>query len=216
MARIIFLRHGETKYNVELEHNSPLSKIGGRTNWLSLTKRGEAQAAVAGHYMRDANLIPDVWYSSPALRAVATGAIVMDILGLDLKPVIDNRLQEMSQGVAEGEFRDKIWTPERSKEAIKGGMDFKLTEGESLSEVLERKKEVVSQIFSEHTVDETILITGHGMAIRCLAAGILGWSRDEILSKSNDTPNCSLTGLSQSGSEIVVDYYAKDLIGEVK
>ncbi len=208
---LLFLRHGETPYNVEQRENSPYSKVGGRSNWLPLNDTGVEQAQRAAEYFTKEGVRFDAWYSSPALRAVTTGAIVLDTLNFDLKPEILDDLQEMGQGDAEGEFRDIIWTPENSQQAQDQGMSFKLPNGESLGDVAERKFAVTQALVKEHK-DDIVLVTGHGMAIRCLAAYINGWDRDQILACS--TPNCSLTSISEKDGQLVVNYFAKDIIGE--
>ena len=211
MSQLFFLRHGETAYNVEQSANSPESKVGSRSNELELTDLGEIQAAVAAEYFERHDIYPTRWYSSPAVRTLNTGWIVTYSLGLGLEPIIDDGLQEMSQGAAEGKLRSEIWTPETSKQAVEGGMDFKLPGGESLEDVMVRKRQTIETILRENNDSQTIMVTGHGMALRCLAASVHGWGREEILAAK--TPNCSLTSVSFHEDQLAIDFFAKNIVG---
>lgn len=83
MKKIYFVRHGESKANVEriaagAEFDSPL------------TKNGEAQAIKMGEVLKDKKV--DLIISSPLKRAVKTAEIIALEIGYNPKKIITNQI----------------------------------------------------------------------------------------------------------------------------
>ena len=82
---------------------------------------------------------PDIVFSSPAVRAQALiEAYLRHNNTQDKGYFIDDALQEMTQGVADGKPRAAIYTPKVIHRINEELFDFKLSEGESLNEVADR------------------------------------------------------------------------------
>ena len=90
---VFFLRHGETEWNAE-------KRIQGSTDWTDLTDAGVRVAEATRDGMRARGLAFDRLYSSPYRRALHTAQILG--AGLDLEPIVDRRLCEISFGPYEG------------------------------------------------------------------------------------------------------------------
>lgn len=205
MNRLILARHAESTNNV-IAHE----RIGGRSNHVGLTPRGERQARLLGQHLRTLKHI-DTVYCSPAKRTRRTLELALSQTDLSHDITFDDGLQEVSQGEAEGGLRSVFWTPERSRQAEQEGMDFRMPGGESLRESGLRMIKSLAVISEKHP-EETVLIGTHGLAIRCLVGMIKGWSKHDIV--STPTPNCSLTLLSSRDNQLHVDDFAKVVINE--
>ena len=91
--KVFFLRHGETEWNAA-------KRIQGSTEWTDLTDAGVRVAEATRDGMRARGLTFDRLYSSPYRRALHTAQILG--AGLDLEPIVDRRLCEISFGPYEG------------------------------------------------------------------------------------------------------------------
>lgn len=206
--RLLFLRHASTPYN------ESRALVGGRSNHLPLSETGLGQPAVAARYFREKDLRPDQWISSPAVRTVTTGLLLLNELNMTLSPTLEPRIQEMSQGVAEGQPRALVWNKERSEAAVSGGMDFRLKGGESPRETTDRMVDFVREKSKEEDREENILVTCHGLSSAWMVGHYLGWDREEVLERVHEIKNCSLTSLLVARGEVVVEYFARDLLEE--
>ncbi|MBK8442878.1 MAG: histidine phosphatase family protein [Sphingobacteriales bacterium] len=85
MKTLILIRHAKSSWEFpELEDRER-----------PLKKRGKNDAALIADYMLGKKILPDVWFSSPAVRALSTANIIADILEKKLKTLsisIDKRL----------------------------------------------------------------------------------------------------------------------------
>lgn len=187
MKTLYLFRHAETKMNITPDI------VGGRSNHEPLTGLGEEQAVRLGHWISRRQLKPDVVYVSPAVRTIETARISLEAAGLVVEPVVDKRLQELSQGLAEGKPRKEIYTKEVQKLINRDLKDFKLEGGESMNDVAARKRSFseYSRAVEEH---DDIFVYTHGYAIRCYVGDLLGWSHAEI--RANDHDNAAATILS--------------------
>lgn len=61
-----------------------------------LNERGRRAAAFIGGLIRDRGLFPDLFVSSPAVRAAATSEIVRETAGIEIAPTFDERIYEAS------------------------------------------------------------------------------------------------------------------------
>ena len=197
MKELFLFRHAESDWNLNKAH-----LIGGRSNHTPLTREGEEQARRLGLWIAARDLKPDVVYFSPAVRTLETGRIALETAGILHEGIIDDRLQEMSQGMFEGVLRSKVYTEERMAQAIAEGKDFKLESAESINDVAMRKGEWSDEARTR-TGHNIIFAFTHGVAIRCYMGELLDWTRDEIL--ANETDNASATIIRFNGDRLV-DY----------
>ncbi len=164
MVDIFFIRHAESTGNV----NNHL--IGGRSDHLALTPRGEEQARRLGQRLHREGISFDKVFSSVAIRAHETARIACSQIPTFEIPIsLDERLVESSQGTWEGELRKEVLTPQVREKIAQDPQHFKAPGGESLFEVEERMYGCLQEIIqSQNGETHKIGIFSHGMAIRCL------------------------------------------------
>lgn len=206
MTELLFGRHGESSHNLELPH-----LICGRNNDIPLTRTGERQAHLLGVHLQSINYIPDAIYSSGAVRADITARIAMESAGLDRPIVIDERLQEISQGPYEGQLRTSVYSPEAIAMYNLDSVHGKLPGAESLFEGYTRMLDFAHEAYQQYP-DGRLLIFGHGLAIRSLTGIARGHTKRQIL--DTVTPNASLTSLDITNKGIDVAYVGKTVIPE--
>ncbi len=213
MAQLYLLRHGESHANLQRD------LIGGRTNETPLSPLGVEQARRAGAYMRRMLIRPSVAAVSPAVRTLHTAQLALREMEYRGKVTIDPMLQELSQGTSEGMPRHDVYTPERLEEIARLGKDFKLPEGESVSEVGERMVAAVYRVdslvkYTQRTeaagevargvmLPECGLIVTHETAIKSLVAKVKGHSQEWVY--HTRLANASLTRLTVCDNAIIVD-----------
>lgn len=206
MLSIYLLRHAETDYNAHAQ------VIGGRSNHIPLSTKGEKQALAIGKTLRDSNIQFEQVFCSIANRTRQTLDLILSQANITSNPIIySEELQELSQGDWEGKPRSKIYTPEQLAEINSNQWLFTPPNGESQKEVEERMLAFISsEILSEHT-EGNFLIVGHGIAFKCILRGILGISSQMAYKLSID--NTSLTKLSyDKEKDWLVNYLNQTLI----
>lgn len=185
MTRFFLFRHGETVMNTRPH------LVGGRSNHTPLTPRGESQAIALGKNLAERHFSPDVVLHSGAVRARNTGELAVKQLRSNAQFEQDERLQEIGQGDNEGLERQHVYTPEIIDYLEAAGLDGHLPTGESMRDVQNRMWEVLVEQNTRHPKG-TIVIFGHGLAIRAIAGKILGYTKRQILYDLS-TDNCSET-----------------------
>lgn len=100
--QLILSRHGNT-----FEKSSDAFWVGG-TNDLPLVKEGIEQARTCGKTLKEQNIIPDNFYCAPLKRTYEYTSIVIEELGLEIEPTIDERLREIDYGNWAGKSNDEI------------------------------------------------------------------------------------------------------------
>ncbi len=192
VVELYLIRHGQTPLNA---HHTT---VGGRSNELPLTTLGEIQAEFLGKCLLERGIIPDEVIASPAVRAQDTGTIALRSMGLEREIVIDEDIQEMSQGDWVGRLRDEVYTPETLAEIARLGKDFKAPNGESSNETGRRMFDAVTAIArrcinnSEGNQQQRVFLFTHGLGIKCLASYLLGWDQNTIYRTLVDNVSVSL------------------------
>lgn len=176
MITFYFIRHGES------EMNTTPHLICGRSNHTPLTSIGAAQAEACGKALRKLGIMPDAVYTSPAVRTQHTAQLTLRTLRCSLTPHISPHLQELHQGAWEGKVRAHFYTPITLAKVAIQGKDFAAPGGESMRQVGERMAAWLNQAVrtARQQQHATILVFGHGMAIKCLAGHINQWSHATI------------------------------------
>lgn len=174
MKSLYYFRHAESDFNKNYPH-----LVGGRSNHSPLTPEGRDQAKRLGTWIANSGLVPDVVYASPAVRTLQTARIALAEAGLLHEILVDDALQEMSQGVHEGAHRDEVYTDEVISQIAAGPMEFKHLNGESVNDVAGREHEFSERVRGVRS-HETIFVFTHGYLMRCGMGARLGWSFDEI------------------------------------
>lgn len=208
MISIYLLRHGESEMNLRLAEI-----VGGRSNHTPLTKKGYSQAHDAGIWLTHHGIIPSIAISSPAVRTRETMATCLKAMKLDLPVQIEDAVQEMTHGGMEGKPRPWVWNEERMAALRQDPLNYALPGGESIRDVQRRKSAWLDDISAKHP-DATILVAGHGLAIRSLVGHINDWNHKQIMVDAK-TPNCSLTLVTYDDGIFTVEYVGRDIVAEL-
>ncbi|WP_423922549.1 phosphoglyceromutase [Frigoribacterium sp. 2-23] len=199
-STLILLRHGNSEWNAKNLF----------TGWVDvrLTEQGRAEAKRAGELLREADLLPDILYTSRLTRAIQTADIALeeaDRLWIDVKR--SWRLNERHYGALQG--KDKAQTLEQygpeqfqtwrrsfdvppppldddsefsqahDKRYAELGIDAPRTE--SLKLVIDRMLPYwESDITKSLAAGDVVLVTAHGNSLRALVKHLDGISDDEI------------------------------------
>ena len=90
--RLLLSRHGNT-----FEHSKDAYWVGG-ANDLPLVKEGIEQAQHCGNALKAKSTVIDKVYCAPLKRTHEYASIVIETLGLEFEPTIDERLREIDYG----------------------------------------------------------------------------------------------------------------------
>lgn len=182
--RIIFVRHGETVFNIESRYqghlDAELSELGRlQSQTVAERLRGEEVAAV---------------YSSDLSRAGETAQAIAD--HHDLEVQFDESLRECAFGEWEGLSVSEIARkyPELYQNYLTDSVTYRAPEGERLESVQERVVRMVRCI-EERQPNDTVVIVTHGGPIRAFFCHALGASLQTF--RKVNLANCSITTFSR-------------------
>ena len=149
--KILFLRHGETIWNIE-------SRLQGCQD-IPLTDNGMEQIRITGKHLADSGLHVDHILSSPLQRAHKSAEIIAQALDYPIDAITTSPLfLERSFGECEGFAYN---------EAIAKYPDGKYPGMETLDELYKRTAKAISYL-EENYSDQTILIASHGAFIKAI------------------------------------------------
>lgn len=162
MTQIMLVRHGETEWNVS-------EIFRGRRN-VRLNEIGIKQAELLTAYLIDLKV--EAIYSSPLKRALDTAKSIAKHHGLDVN--IAPGLTDFNYGVWEGLTHQDVRSKYRGlyKRWLKEPHLVKIPNGESLSEVRERAKNVVDKALLKHI--GTVVLVSHRVINKVLICYMLG------------------------------------------
>lgn len=186
--RVLIIRHGETRENVERIIQGQLDT--------DLNEKGRLQARLTGEYLSSTRI--DRIISSPLRRAADTAKAIVD--GQSSRKIhleFDDRLKERGFGVLEG----KVYVGAAKKSEETQGIElmepFSERLGSFWNDLVTREAQ---QLESEHWTDntETVVLVSHGAAISALMNQVLIPGRYCIVPPSvipSRFWNCSITEL---------------------
>ncbi len=162
--RIIFIRHGETDWNVTLQYQGQAQ--------IPLNERGRQQARLAGERLR--RLKASALYSSDIVRAWETAQIVGPLIGLEPQPMPE--LREIDVGQWEGLTPEELYRrfPDHMREYERDPARTVRKGGESYAQLQERALMALQQIAETYPSDETVLTVSHGGTIRAILCHVIG------------------------------------------
>ncbi|MFJ6359195.1 2,3-bisphosphoglycerate-dependent phosphoglycerate mutase [Pseudarthrobacter oxydans] len=206
MPRLVLLRHGESVANAEDVF----------AGWLNvpLTERGRTEAREAARSL--AGLCPDAVHTSVLGRAVETARLLIEEAGWELlSPSAHWRLNERHygalQGLAKDEARarfgagnvqwwrrgvdgrpppadDAVLADQRADPRYAALPEAAAIAGESLADVVERMTPYWRNVLApELAADRTVVVVGHGNALRALMHVCTGTSLGETASRELGT-----------------------------
>lgn len=195
---LVLLRHGESEWNAKNLF----------TGWVDvpLSEKGAIEAAQAGVFMKNADVLPDVAFTSLLRRAIMTACLALDTADRQWIPVQRSwRLNERHYGALQGldkkATRDKygddqfmLWrrSYDTPPPLIELGSEFSqdtdpryagepIPRSECLKDVLERlmpywEGEIVPQLRE----GKTVIVVAHGNSLRALVKHLDGISDEDI------------------------------------
>lgn len=162
MTKLIFIRHGQTEWNV-------LGRYQGQTD-VDLSPLGVEQAQkLAANFPVDKI---EAVYASDLKRAMATAKCVADRFRLPVTPC--KSLRELNFGDWEGLTYDEIvakW-PEALSNFFQHPDILKIPHGESFPELRARALACVEKIVAKHP-EETVAVVAHGAILRTILTAAL-------------------------------------------
>ena len=207
MNKLILLRHGQSKWNLE-------NKFTGWKN-VPLTEKGELEAKKAGELIKKHNIYIDNVFSSILERANKTAEIALKESGLQhlwendkLIVTRDEKLNERDYGDLVG--LNKLETAEKfgieQVHIWRRSYDTPPPNGESLKDVVDR----VSPYFKENIKplldqNKNILIAAHGNSLRAMMIELGMYKSEEI--SSIELPTGSPLCINLDDGKLVDFYY---------
>ena len=191
MTRIIFVRHGQTKWNIENKYQG----------------HSEVELSEAG--IRQAELVADrlakepvhAIYSSDLGRALRTAEHIAKPHGLTVKGV--KRLREFHFGEWEGLTFPEItarW-PVISSDFFKNPDAIRVPGGETFGEVKVRAEAVIKDLICDHP-GQTIVVVSHGGTIRTILCAALGLDLNRVWAIRQD--NTAVNIVEYHGESAIV------------
>lgn len=163
-GRLLLLRHGQTSWNAT-------GRFQGQAD-IGLDETGESQAEQAALRLQDEGITR--LHCSDLSRARQTAAAVEAVTGLSA--VVDDQLREISVGSWEGLTLPDVLALEPDYLEREGrGEDVRRSPtGETLGEVADRMVLALVAITEAAGAGDTVLVVGHGLALRVGMAAFLG------------------------------------------
>lgn len=142
MREIYFVRHAESDTSVHDDFLRPL------------TSKGNMDSILVTNYLKNKDI--NYIFSSPYVRAVETVSHLANELDIPIKCINDFKERRMTDEWVDNfeSFAEKQWND----------FDYKLTDGESLTEVQNRNIAALKDILEEYPM-ENIVVGSHGTAL---------------------------------------------------
>ncbi len=192
---IYFIRHGQTDWNAQGRYQGQQD--------IALNEKGREQALSNGKLLSsllskaglNANKMD--WYVSPLSRAIDTMDIIRsNFTNLEIKPIIDKSLIEVSFGEFEGSLHDDILTNfEKRGERSEKFWNFRPKNGESYVDLLDRVEPFISKI------NKPSIIVSHGGTARVFRYLIEGISKVQAVNL--ETPQDAILFFSKGELSII-------------
>lgn len=199
------IRHAESEW-VKKAEKLPVPHFGGRMNPVKLSSAGRKEAALLGKYARKHGIQPSGLVSSPATRALDTGAIAVQQMGLSLQPSVLTDLQELSWGDWEQGPRSVQDEEPFKTQRKRQGLKFCPPGGESFEMVGKRATAALEQVASRAGAGHLWVLT-HNNVIKSVVQPLLGWDADKVSKARPDV--VSITRLRYNRGKFTVEFFAR-------
>ena len=164
MDHFFYVRHGESKWNVE-------NKICGATD-IELTQKGHEQAIETGKKILEMGVDADIIISSPLKRASETARHISEITGIPMK--IEPRLIEQNFGRYEATKRNGTEFHEAKKD-----MANRFGSGESMLQMAQRIYNLLDDIKKD---DKVYILVAHNGIVRIIESYFREMDNEEFSS----------------------------------
>ena len=201
MPTLIILRHGTSVWNKENIF----------TGWtdVPLAPEGEEESKRAGEMLKNAGILPDIWFTSYLERAIMTGILALKEMKRLWIPCEKHwRLNERHYGALQGKNKEEtrkevgeelFWAWRRSYDVPPPPLDWNdprhprfderyrgirgevLPSTESLKDTMERAMVYWNdRIVPELRAEKTVLVSAHGNTLRGMIMELEGLSPEEV------------------------------------
>ena len=180
MGRLYMVRHGETEWNVQ-------GRIQGHTD-IGLSDKGQRQAQAVAHRLD--GVCFHAAYSSDLSRTTETARIILaqQTITLTATPQLRERYYGVFEGLTVAERQARY--PDMFAASLFNDLDFAPADGETMVQVGARMAAFVADLRERH-LEETVLIAGHGGALRATLPALLDLPLKALWRLALD--NCSLS-----------------------
>ena len=191
MAKVIFVRHGETAWN-------HVKRYQGHSD-IPLNETGMQQAEMVARRLASEPIA--AVYSSDLLRAVQTAEIIARVHAL--QPMTLPELREVNFGLWEGLTYEQIMAgwPEMLSAVYSRPDRSSIPEGESFLEVQRRAARGLLKCIADHS-EETIAVVTHGGALRMLLCDALGLAIEHMWSLRQDSAAITIIEYFEAGKVV--------------
>lgn len=185
MKRILFIRHGQTDWNLEMRWQGHLD--------VPLNEAGAAQARRLADHLCGRPIT--AVYSSDLGRAQATAAPIAEVLGLPVK--LDLRWRELNLGIFQGLTTNEINSqyPDEARLMRQDYLDYVIPKGEARRAMQRRAYAAYLEIVAREPGPEIAVVT-HGGTIRAIMLNL--FDLDETM-KRISVKNTSITTVEVDG-----------------
>jgi broad specificity phosphatase PhoE len=161
--KLIAIRHGETEWNIQSREMGQLDS--------PLTDRGVLQARAIAKRLSGCRF--DALYCSDLGRAIRTAEIISSATGI--APLPDPGLRERNMGIFQGLTRAEMIStfPQEYSDYRRIGHTFRIPNGESAQERLDRSIRVLTGIAIRHA-DQIVVVVTHGGFLMGFFEHVLG------------------------------------------
>jgi broad specificity phosphatase PhoE len=205
-SRLVLVRHGESEGNVAATRaeraGDELVGIRTRDADTPLSATGEEQAVALGDHLAalPPDQLPEAVWCSPYVRARRTAALALERAGLDLPPVVDERLRDRELGILDGLTSHGVaarFPEEAARRDRLGKMYYRPPGGESWSDVALRLRSVVGDLVRLEP-DRRVLVVCHDAVIWLLRYVCEGMTEETLMAEvdARSVRNASVTVLT--------------------
>ena len=189
MARIIFLRHGQARNNIE-------RILTGRTDGVPLTDTGVRQAEQAADILEQMDV--SAIYTSPIQRARHTAEIVAGRGPLDVR--VDERLIELDMGKFTGMKYNEIISSHGNvfMKFYNNELEIAHNGVETFAEVKRRIRSVIGHVLEAHPDQNVVLVT-HMDPIKAMLSTVIDLSPTNLVEMVIANASLNLFGVTGTG-----------------
>ena len=176
---LILVRHGESEWNLKNLF----------TGWKDpgITEKGIAEARETGKKIKQANLVPTVFFTSALKRAQHSLDLILEELGIVNLTITRNQaLNERDYGDLAGLNKDDARQKWGEEQVLtwRRSYDVQPPGGESLKDTAARAVPYYeAEILPHLKAGKTVLVSAHGNSLRALVMAIEGLTPEEILKR---------------------------------
>ncbi len=208
---LLVVRHGESLGNTasRAAHatDAEVIDVPARDPDVGLSEAGVEQARALGAWL--AELPPDerpqsVW-SSPYVRSAETARIALEVAGLDLPVVVDERLRDRELGILDrltGPGVEARYPDEAARRRWVGKFYYRPPGGESWADMALRIRSVLADL-DRYEDGRRVLVACHDAVTMVLRYVCEGMTEEQVLQIGRETPvkNASVTRLVRKDGE---------------